>query len=59
MSRHLILGTAGHADRAALIQIHLDRPAILMNQDHYIIRNSSIDTTIGGRYRVEYKLFAS
>ncbi len=33
---------------AALAQIHLDKPAILMNRDHYIIRNSSNDATIGG-----------
>jgi selenocysteine-specific elongation factor len=33
---------------SALVQIHLDKPAILMNGDHYVIRNSSNDTTIGG-----------
>ncbi|HOW24601.1 MAG TPA: selenocysteine-specific translation elongation factor [Bacteroidales bacterium] len=33
---------------SALVQIHLDKPAFLMNGDHYVIRNSSNDTTIGG-----------
>lgn len=33
---------------SALVQIHLDKPAMLMNGDHYVIRNSSNDTTIGG-----------
>lgn len=33
---------------SALVQIHLDKPAILMNQDHFIIRNSSNNRTLGG-----------
>ncbi len=33
---------------SALVQIHLEKPAILMYGDHYVIRNSSDDATIGG-----------
>ncbi len=32
----------------AIAQIHLDKPAILVNKDKFIIRNSSNDTTLGG-----------
>ena len=32
----------------AIIQIHLEKPAVLLNKDKFIIRKSSADTTIGG-----------
>jgi selenocysteine-specific elongation factor len=32
----------------AIAQIHLDKPAILINKDKFIIRNSSNDITLGG-----------
>ncbi|RLD55216.1 MAG: selenocysteine-specific translation elongation factor [Bacteroidetes bacterium] len=32
----------------AIAQIHLEKPAILVNKDKFIIRNSSNDITIGG-----------
>lgn len=32
----------------AIIQIHLDKPAILIQKDKYILRNSSNDKTLGG-----------
>ncbi|MEZ5082959.1 MAG: selenocysteine-specific translation elongation factor [Bacteroidales bacterium] len=31
-----------------IIQIHLDKPAILSNKDKFIVRNSSNDITLGG-----------
>ncbi|MBU2652147.1 MAG: selenocysteine-specific translation elongation factor [Bacteroidetes bacterium] len=33
---------------AALVQLHLKEPAILMNKDKFILRNSSNDLTLGG-----------
>ncbi len=32
----------------ALVQIHLERPAILMKKDRFILRNTSNDLTLGG-----------
>jgi len=32
----------------AIVQIHLDKPSILLNKDKFIIRNSSNDLTLGG-----------
>ncbi|MBN1339958.1 MAG: selenocysteine-specific translation elongation factor [Bacteroidales bacterium] len=37
----------------AVAQIHLYRPAILMNRDKFIIRNSSADLTLGGGYIID------
>jgi len=34
----------------ALVQIHLKKPAVLVNKDKFIIRNSSGDITYGGGY---------
>jgi len=36
-----------------IAQIHLDRPAILLNKDKFIIRNSSGDKTLGGGYVID------
>jgi selenocysteine-specific elongation factor len=35
-------------DDTAIVQLHLEKPAILLNQDKFIIRNSSNDKTLGG-----------
>jgi len=35
-------------DETAIVQIHLEKPFILANQDKFIIRNSSNDLTLGG-----------
>ncbi len=35
-------------NQSAIVQIHLDKPAILLNKDNFIIRNSSGNKTIGG-----------
>ena len=32
----------------AIAQIHLDAPAVLLNKDHFILRNTSSDLSIGG-----------
>ncbi|OQX74985.1 MAG: hypothetical protein B6D61_11155, partial [Bacteroidetes bacterium 4484_249] len=32
----------------AIVQIHLDKPAVLINSDRFIIRNSSNNLTLGG-----------
>ncbi|MBE0637267.1 MAG: selenocysteine-specific translation elongation factor [Bacteroidales bacterium] len=37
----------------AIVQIHLNRPAVLMNKDKFILRNSSADTTIGGGFIID------
>ncbi len=36
------------AGESAIVQIHLSKPAILVNKDRFIIRNSSNDLTYGG-----------
>lgn len=45
---HLLDKDAVQGGEKALVQIHLGKPAVLMNKDHFIIRNSSEDKTLGG-----------
>ena len=35
-------------NESAIVQIHLEKPYILLNKDKYIVRNSSNDITLGG-----------
>jgi selenocysteine-specific elongation factor len=37
----------------AIVQLHFDKPAILINRDKFIIRNSSDDITLGGGYIID------
>jgi selenocysteine-specific elongation factor len=37
----------------AIVQLHLNKPAILLNQDKFIIRNSSADLTLGGGFIID------
>jgi selenocysteine-specific elongation factor len=39
----------------AIVQIHLEKPAVLLNKDKFIIRNSSNDKTLGGGIVVDVK----
>jgi selenocysteine-specific elongation factor len=45
---HLLDKDSVAAGEAALAQIHLSKPTVLMNRDRFIIRNSSEDKTLGG-----------
>jgi selenocysteine-specific elongation factor len=45
---HLIDKEELHKGDTAIVQIHLEKPHILVNKDKYIIRNSSSDLTLGG-----------
>ena len=40
---------------SAIVQIHLEKPAILINKDRFIIRNSSNDVTLGGGIILDVK----
>lgn len=37
----------------AIVQLHLSKPAILLNKDKFILRNSSADLTLGGGYIID------
>jgi selenocysteine-specific elongation factor len=39
----------------AIVQIHLEKPSILLNKDKFIIRNSSNDLTLGGGTIIDEK----
>ena len=39
----------------AIVQIHLEKPAVVLNRDKFIIRNSSNDLTLGGGTIVDVK----
>jgi len=39
----------------AIVQIHMEKPSILLNKDKFIIRNSSNDQTIGGGTIIDEK----
>jgi len=45
---HLLDKETLRPGEAALVQIHLKEPAILLNKDKFILRNSSNDLTLGG-----------
>lgn len=42
-----------HPGNSTIVQIHLHKPAVLVNKDKFILRNSSADTTICGGYVVD------
>jgi len=45
---HLLNTEPCSKENPAIVQIHLDKPAVFLNNDKYIIRNSSNNLTIGG-----------
>ncbi len=45
---HLITSDQLHGGEQAVVQLHLEKPAILIKSDRFIIRNSSNEITIGG-----------
>jgi len=45
---HLLDKDTLKSKETAIVQIHLNKPAILVNSDRFIIRNSSNDLTLGG-----------
>ena len=45
---HLLNKDTIQPGETAIIQLHLSKPAILENNDKYIVRNSSNDLTLGG-----------
>jgi selenocysteine-specific elongation factor len=40
---------------SAIVQIHLEKPVVLMNKDKFILRNSSNDLTLGGGVIMDVK----
>lgn len=50
---HLLDKNTLKGKEEAIVQIHLSKPAVLMRQDKFIIRNSSEDKTVGGGYVIE------
>jgi len=50
---HLLNKDEVAAGEDAIVQLHLNKPAILINRDKIIIRNSSDDTTLGGGYIID------
>ena len=45
---HLLDSDKLKPGETAIVQIHLDKPAVLINSDRFIIRNSSNNLTLGG-----------
>lgn len=50
---HLITTDTLLPGEEAIVQIHLNKPAILLPKDRLIIRNSSADITLGGGYIID------
>lgn len=47
---HLLNTDTLEPGESAIVQIHLNKPGVLLVKDKFIIRNSSADTTLGGGY---------
>ncbi|MBN2669460.1 MAG: selenocysteine-specific translation elongation factor [Bacteroidales bacterium] len=52
---HLLNADSLEKDQKALVQIHLEKPGVLLSKDKFIIRNSSSDKTIGGGFVFDVK----
>lgn len=52
---HLLNKDILKAGETAIVQIHLEKPAILIKKDRFIVRNSSNDTTLGGGIILDVK----
>lgn len=50
---HLLNKDALKKGEDAMVQIHLEKPAVLLNKDKFIIRKSSADKTIGGGHVID------
>jgi len=52
---HLLNKDSLKKDESAIVQIHLEKPAIILNKDRFILRNSSNDITLGGGVVIDVK----
>jgi len=52
---HLLNKDSLKKGETAIVQIHLEKPAILLNKDRFILRNSSNDITLGGGVILDVK----
>ena len=52
---HLLDKDILKSEESAIVQIHLDKPAILLKKDKFILRNSSNDFTLGGGTIIDVK----
>jgi selenocysteine-specific elongation factor len=52
---HLLNQDTLESGQTAIVQIHLEKPAILINKDKFIIRNSSNTITLGGGTIIDTK----
>ncbi len=50
---HLLNKDKLSAGEDAIVQLHFNKPAILVNRDKFIIRNSSDDISLGGGYIID------
>jgi len=50
---HLLNKDVIDGGKDGIVQIHLNKPTILLNRDRFIIRNSSADLTLGGGYIID------
>ena len=50
---HLLNKDSIAQDDEAIVQIHFTKPAVLVNKDKFIFRNSSEDKTLGGGYIID------
>lgn len=50
---HLLTMDNLNEGQEAIVQLHFKRPAILINRDKFIIRNSSDDISLGGGYIID------
>jgi selenocysteine-specific elongation factor len=50
---HLINTDSLMPGEQAIVQIHLNKPAILLGKDKFIMRNTSADLTLGGGYIID------
>lgn len=50
---HLLSDYTPGANQDALVQIHLNKPAVLMVRDKFIIRNTSCTMTLGGGHVID------
>ncbi len=54
---HLLNKDSLKKGEKAIVQIHLEKPAILLNKDRFILRNSSNNITLGGGVILDVKPF--
>lgn len=50
---HLITADSLMPCEEAIVQLHLNKPGVLLGRDRFIIRNTSADVTLGGGYIID------